>query len=187
MCLLPALVASVMLPALAQSQSPPMSRRAVSVEVALGPSVGKGGRRDYVNDGGAAAELLVGVRRVADRHRMWAVTAGSRGSIANGDSCFVRIPPTGEPGCRPDYPTMVHLGVLGGWELRRSAFSLRAMGGPALYRGLGEYGVGAQSQLDAAVGSSHVAIVTALRVNAVSLLSGESLRYRSLTVGLRFR
>ncbi len=103
-----ALVASVMLPAWTRAQAP----RAISVDIALGPGTGNGGRLDYYNESGAAAELLVGVRRSVNQHRMWAVTAGTRGSIATTDPCYVRVPPSVDKSCRPAYPTVVHLGLL---------------------------------------------------------------------------
>lgn len=155
--------------------------RSPSVDVTFGVSSVAGGH--YFDRNGFAGEItLVPEHQHA---RLVAVTTGFRGSPASSDICALDAGPGSR--CLPRVPTIVHLGVLGGWEYRRAGAAVRAAAGPAVFGGSGTSGLGAQLSVDAAVGVTHVALVVAGRGEFVAPFASEPLRLGSLELGLRFR
>ncbi len=161
------------------------AQRRISVDITGGVSAVRGGREPYVNDGGVAAELLVGLRRPARRGPMHAVAAGIRGDA--GQTCYVSPPPSGSGKCAASAPTVRHLGVLTGYEYRRSGSSVRALLGPTLYSASRHAGVGGRLHLSAAVGAPRIALTVGVNGNWLTLFNGSTLRYYSSAFGLRFQ
>jgi hypothetical protein len=155
-----------------------------SLDVTIGASNGWGGK--YFSRGGVAGEITL----VPD-HETWriaALTVGGRGSPAAGDICA--IDPGAAPGgprCLPRFPSIVHVGGLGGLERTLPGGAVRAMAGPGFYTGGGAHALGGQLQLDAAVGFTHLAFVGAARGSVLARFRGETLRLGSLTFGLRIQ
>lgn len=152
----------------------------LSLDLAVGVSSGGGGR--YMGREGIAAELTITAKhRVA---RLAAVSAGVRASLA-GDEC-VPAPGIGS-GCLDSYPTIAHLGVLGGTERPMGAGTLRVLAGPAIYGGDGRSGIGGQCQVDVAFGVPRVALTLGAQGDVVARFGGETLYLGSLRLGLRLR
>ncbi len=163
------------------------AQRRISVDITGGASAVRGGREPYVNDGGFAVELLVGLRRPARRGPMLAVAAGIRGDA--GQNCYVSLPvsPSGSGKCAASAPTVRHLGLSTGYEYRRSGSSLRALLGPTLYSASRHAGVGGRLHLSAAVGAPRVALTVGVNGNWLTLFNGSTLRYYSSAFGLRLQ
>ena len=160
------------------------AQRRISVDITGGASTVRGGRESYVNDGGFAAELLVGFRRPARRGSMHAIAFGARGDA--GQNCYVTLPPTSGT-CAASAPTVRHFGFLTGYEYRRSGSSIRALLGPTLYSASHRAGVGGRLHLSAAVGAPRVALTVGFNGNWLTLFNGSSLRYYSSAFGLRLQ
>ena len=160
------------------------AQRRISVDITGGASTVRGGREPYVNDGGFAVELQVGLRRPARRGPMLAVAAGIRGDA--GQNCYVSLPVSSGK-CAASAPTVRHLGVLTGYEYRRSGSSVRALLGPTLYSANRHAGVGGRLHLSAAVGAPRIALTVGVNGNWLMRFNGSSLRYYSSAFGLRFQ
>ena len=152
------------------------SRGAVSTDVTVGPSTGWGGPRNLDDRNGYAGELTIGRRTRPDDEttRMVALTIGSHLSLQNKCGC-------------PSFPSINHLGLLGGLERRGRLGAVRAMAGPAFYAGDGASGMGGQLHLDAAAGVSHLELVLAARGSVVVRFTGEVLGLSSLQFGVRLQ
>ncbi len=172
------------------------AQRRISVDITGGASAVRGGREPYVNDGGFAAELLLGFRRPARRGPMHAIAFGARGDA--GQNCYVTLPPTSgsrdgasvrsvSSKCAASAPTVRHLGFFTGYEYRRSGSSVRALLGPTLYSASHRGGVGGRLHLSAAVGAPRVALTVGVNGNWLTLFNGSSLRYYSSAFGFRFQ
>ena len=161
------------------------SRDTVSLEITVGASRGWGGGRNYIGEGGVAGEITLGIRaRPGDATtRITAVTVGARSSFNFTDVCVMDT--VAGFGCRPRFPSVAHIGLLGGLERRRRAGALRVLAGPAFYGGKDASGLGAQLQLDAAVGFTHLALLLAARGSFILRPTGETLGLGSLGLGLR--
>ncbi|MBI2408592.1 MAG: hypothetical protein HYV19_09865 [Gemmatimonadetes bacterium] len=131
---------------------------------------------------GIAAELTIAAKHRATR--LSAVSVGTRASLSD-DRCILAAG-IGS-GCLEAYPTLSHVGVLGGTERTMGVGTLRVLIGPALYGGSGPSGVGGQCQLDAAVGVSRVALTLGAQGDVVARFGGETLYLGSLRLGLRLR
>ncbi len=151
----------------------------LSMDATVGTRYGWGGT--YTGRDGVAGEItLVPAHRAA---RIAALTIGGSSSLPYGDICV--LAPGTSSGCLPRFPSVVHVGLLGGLERGRSTRALRALVGPALFNGGGKSTLGGQGQIDAAVGGTHVALVVAARGSLVRRAPRETLRLGSLAVGLR--
>jgi hypothetical protein len=151
-----------------------------------------GGTQRYVSSGSIAGEATLGVRLHSERAlaALGAISVGRRARFeGNGDSRCVVPPPTDATSgqCEPLFPNPNHVAVLGGVEIRQEDLSLRALAGPAFYAGDGPSGFGAQTQLDGAIGFSHLAFVAAVRESWISRVTGEGFRFFSLELGLRVK
>jgi hypothetical protein len=169
------------------------ARSSLSLDATIGVSTGSGGRQLYnASSSSIAGEATLGVRFHPERAiaALGALSVGRRGRFeGNGDGRCVVPPPTvgANDECEPPFPNPSHVGFLGGIEARDGELSLRALAGPAFYAGDGPSGVGAQAQLDAAAGFSRLAFLVAVRQSWMSRVTGESLRFRSLEVGVRLQ
>jgi len=161
------------------------SHDSLSLDATFGPSTGYGGRRHYYASDDIAGEITLAVRPHPDRSSAWiaGVSVGRRSPVEFGDRCRIEI--GGPPGCAPAFPTFSHLGFLGGREWRASHAELRTFVGPAFYWGGGASGLGGQLHVDAAAGFRHLAFVVATRGSWLTRVDGETLRFRSIEVGLR--
>jgi len=159
----------------------------LSLDVTIGPSWGSGRRQQYDNTSGSAGEVVLALRLHPDRAvaPIAALSVGGQGSFTPDAVCAVLPPPS--TGCEPEFPSFGHLGIVGGIELRRAAVDLRALTGPAFYEGGGKTGLGAQINLDGAVGFAHLAFVAAVRGSLVDRFNGDRLWCRSLELGLRIQ
>ena len=159
--------------------------RRVSVDLTGGQSAVRGGRERYVNDEGMAVELLVGLRRPSRPRLMYAAAVGVRSDL--GQDCFVWPSAPQFSGCAPQAPTVRHLAVLAGTELRRSGSSVRALLGPSLFSDGHRAGLGGRLHLSAAVGAPRVALTVGVNGNWLALSNGSSLRYYASAFGLRIQ
>jgi hypothetical protein len=167
-------------PVVAQSVHP------FATDVTIGAGTGQGGH--YFDRTGLAAEVTLVPEH--EKALIAAFTVGARGTMASGDICAFEgpPPPNGQPlHCLDRFPTIVHLGVLGGLEHAGSFASVRAIAGPALYGGSTAFGLGGQFQLDAAAGFTHLAVVAAVRGSLIARPTADPLRLNSLQFGLRVR
>ncbi|MEQ1693601.1 MAG: hypothetical protein ABMA00_20095 [Gemmatimonas sp.] len=177
--------APVRLPAQPVGVQTAESQRRISVDITGGASAVRGGRQHYVNDDGMALDLVVGLRRPARRGLMHAIATGIRSDV--GDDCYVSITPVQSSGCLPSAPTISHLGLLAGYEYRRSGSSVRALLGPALYSGKNSRGLGGRLHLSAAVGAPRLALTVGVNGHWLALFNGSSLRYYTTAFGLRLQ
>lgn len=160
-------------------------QRRISVDITGGASAVRGGRQHYVNDGGMALDVVVGLRQPARRGLMRAIAAGLRSDV--GDNCTVSGPPAQWRGCLPSAPTISHVGLLAGYEYRRSGSSVRALLGPALYSDGNSRGIGGRMHLSAAVGAPRLALTVGVNGHWLALFNGSSLRYYTTAFGLRLQ
>lgn len=152
--------------------------RPLAVDATIGTSYGWGG--SYTGrDGVAGAITLVPWHATA---RIAALTLGGRGSLPHGDTCIIAA--GSSSGCLPRFPSMTHLGLLGGFERTRSGRSIRALMGPALFKSGSTSTLGGLGQLDASAGSAHLSVVATVRGELVRH-AGETLRLGSLSLGIR--
>ncbi|HEY9226094.1 MAG TPA: hypothetical protein VIP11_05575 [Gemmatimonadaceae bacterium] len=161
-------------------------RDVVSFDVTLGAGRAWGGRLNYVDEPAVGGEITVGIRSKPDEtlSRVAAVAAGGQFRLGRGDKCSIDLSAT-VSACRPNYPDMGHIAVLGGLEHRQTSYtSLRALIGPALYMG-GASGLGGQVQFDASAGFSHIALVAVARGNLLVRYSGEPMRFGWIGFGFR--
>ena len=175
------LFTSVLLALLAADALTAQSAKSPSLDVTVGLSTGAGGH--YFDRTGLAGEITLVPEH--EHAGVVGVTAGVRGTPASSDICALEAGPGSR--CLPRFPTITHLGLLGGWEFRHAGAALRALAGPAIFGGSGTSALGAQLSMDAAIGVTHVAVVAAARAGLVAPFSGEPLRLGSLELGLRVR
>ncbi len=124
--------------------------------------------------------------------RMWALSLAGQSPFIRADYVDATTPMTcgvapGTSWCRQEFPSFVHLGVLAGVE-RHEAGTFRALVGPAYYWiSGGRPGLGAQLQLDAAAGFSHVQMMVAARGSQVFRFDGRRFGLFAFGLGLRGR
>ncbi len=155
--------------------------RPFSMDITAGVGTGWGGR--YSGRAGITAEATVIPEH--DAGRLFAITVGGSATSVSTDICVFESGPGSR--CLTGYPSLVHVGILGGLERLGSLGTMRAMVGPAFYGGQGASGIGAQFQLDAAAGGKHVALVVAGRGSVLTRFTGERLQLGSFAVGVRLR
>lgn len=131
-----------------------------------------------------AVEITLGVRPDGGA-RIVALTGGVPLPAGNELLCAAVQPGSGK--CRPDFPAVAHVGLIGGVEKTSSIGAMRIAVGPAFFGGGGPSGLGGHVQLDVAGGSSHLAFVLAASGSVVSRFNGDILRLASLGFGLRVR
>lgn len=153
----------------------------LSLDLTLGLSAGSSNRDNYYHPGAAAVEFTLAYGPVHTTGRIVALTVG--GDLSFSSVCAIDEASAGA--CRKDFPSTIHLGVLGGFHRGTSHTALRAMVGPVAFGGDGESGAGGQLQLDAAAGFTHVALLAALHGQLLRRINGETLFLRSLGIGLR--
>jgi hypothetical protein len=163
------------------------ARDSLSLDATIGASTGLGGRRPYYNSGDIAAEMTLAFRFHPERSvaAVGALSVGGRGTVLSDDVCRLVDGPGGAVSCAPRFPALNHVGILGGVESRASRVSMRVLAGPAFYGREGASGFGAQTQLDGAIGFSHLALVGAVRGSWIARVTGETFLFRSLEFGLR--
>jgi hypothetical protein len=167
--------------------------RPLSLDATLGGGAGVGGDEVYER-GGIAADALLGLRLRATRRGalIGAVSAGVQGPLGGSDVCNF-----GSRGqCLSDFPTLLPLAVLAGWEgqSRRRA-TLRVLGGPAYVRVDGDDSArqrggaaGGQGRVDLVTPPlGPVALVGSLRGNVVPAFRGQTLATWAAGVGVRLR
>jgi hypothetical protein len=152
----------------------------LTLDFAVGVSSGGGG--SYMGRDGIAGELTIAAKRHTTR--LSAVSVGVRASLA-GDKC-VPAPGIGSR-CLETYPTIAHVGVLGGAEQSVGISTLRVLVGPAIYGGSGPSGIGGQCQVDVAFGVSHVALALGAQGDVVARFGGQTLYLGSMRLGMRLR
>jgi hypothetical protein len=173
--------AAVLAPAATAQQPFP-----VSVDASLGVRTGSGGA--YVNRGGAAAELMVGVNlgRSGAGTLVGAVTAGGQTPMNADLVCVLNH----EGGCFPNFPVLLSVGALVGVSRpSASGFTTRVLAGPAYFRGENEgSALGLQGRLDVSSPPTlHTALVLSLRGAVLPGFQGETLGTTSLGLGLRIQ
>lgn len=155
----------------------------LTLDMTLGLSAGSSNRDNYYHPGAAEAEFTLAYGPVHTTGRIVALTVG--GNISFSSSCAIDEATPGA--CRADFPSTIHIGVLGGFHRGTSHTALRAMVGPVAFGGDGESGAGGQIQLDAAAGFTHVALLAALHSQLLRRINGETLFLRSLGLGPRIQ
>ncbi len=172
--------AAVLAPAAAAQQPFP-----VSVDASLGVRMGSGG--NYVDRGGTAADLVVGVNqgRAGAGTLVAAVTAGTQTSMHGGIMCVM----DGRE-CVPAFPVLLSTGLLVGVSRSSSSGATsRVLAGPAYFRGE-EQGraLGLQGRLDVSTPPIlHTALVVSLRGAVLPRFQGDMLGTTSLGLGLRIQ
>jgi len=163
------------------------ARDSLSLDATIGPSAGSGGRQPYYTSGDIAAEVTLAFRFHPERSvaGVGALSVGGRGTVLSDDVCRLVDGPEGTFSCAPKFPALNHIGILGGVESRASGVSMRVLAGPAFYAREGASGFGAQTQLDGAIGFSHLALVAAVRGSWIVRVTGETFFFRSLEFGFR--
>lgn len=173
--------AAVLAPAAAAQQPFP-----VSVDASLGVRMGSGG--SYVDRGGAAADLMVGLNlgRSGAGTLVGAVTAGAQAHMGGDLDCMLSR--DGE--CIPTFPVLLSVGALVGVS-RPSAWgsTTRVLAGPAYFRDEDRGGaLGLQGRLDVSTPPVlHTALVVSLRGAVLPGFRGETLGTTSLGLGLRIQ
>ncbi len=157
----------------------------ISLDLSIGPSSGSSSKSDYYQRGTAAAEFTMAFGPVHSTGRIFALTVGGNASYHSTDVCAIDEEHPGQ--CRDFFPSTVHLGLLGGLHLGGTRAALRAMGGPVVFSGGGVSGGGLQLQVDGTAGLEHVALLAALRGQALRRGTGETLYIRSLGLGIRLQ
>ncbi|HEY7770693.1 hypothetical protein [Longimicrobium sp.] len=173
--------AAVLAPAASAQQPFP-----VSVDASLSVRTGSGG--SYVNRGGAAADLVVGVNLGPSGAGtlVGAVTAGAQSSMGGDLMCV--MDPAG--GCFDTFPVLLSVGALVGvsrsWP---SGSTTRVLAGPEYFRGEEEGGaLGLQGRLDASTPLIlHTALVLSLRGAVIPRFQGDMLGTTSIGLGLRIQ
>lgn len=173
---------------LAFSLATPLAAQAsdsLSLDATVGQNSVYGGRRPYFNSDGVSGEVTIALRFHPDRDvaSIAALSVGGRASADHGDVCAILPPPA--TGCAPPYPDFAHVGIVGGVEMRAAALALRVLAGPAYYGGSGRSGLGAQFDVNGAIGFTHLALVFATRGTLLRRFDGESFHGRSIEAGLR--
>lgn len=158
----------------------------VSVDASLGLRMGSGGT--YVDRGGAAADLMVGVNlgRAGAGTLVGAVTAGAQASMGGDLICLVGR--NGE--CVPRFPVLLSTGVLVGFSRSSSSGATsRVLAGPAYFRDDHESrGLGMHGRVDVSTPPVlHTALVLSLRGAVLPRFQGETLGTTSLGLGLRIQ
>jgi hypothetical protein len=164
------------------------SRDSLSFDATIGVTAASSGKL-YNGSGGISGEVTLGLRLHPERPLtvLGAIGVGRVGLFdVGGDALCVPRPPTAgtTSECAPPFPNLTHVAVLGGVEEHAGTLTLRALAGPAVYAGDGPW-FGAQTQLDGAIGFSHLALVAAVRGTWIERETGERFLLRSLEFGLR--
>jgi hypothetical protein len=173
--------AAVLAPAAAAQQPFP-----VSVDASFGVRTGSGG--SYVNRGGAAADLMVGVNlgRSGAGTLVGGVTAGAQSPMNSDLVCVMNR----EGGCFDTFPVLLSVGALVGVSRPSAAgFTTRVLAGPGYFRGENEGGaLGLQGRLDVSTPPTlHTALVLSLRGAVIPRFQGDLLGTTSVGLGLRIQ
>jgi hypothetical protein len=158
----------------------------VSVDASVGVRSASGG--SYVNRGGAAADLMVGVNlgRAGAGTLVGAVTAGAQSSMGGDLMCVMG----GDGGCVDNFPVLLSVGALVGVSRSSSSgATTRVLAGPAYFRGEYEDGaLGLQGRLDVSTPPIlHTALVLSLNGAVLPRFRSEMLGTTSIGLGLRIQ
>lgn len=157
----------------------------ISLDMSIGPLHGSSTEEDYYQPGSAAGEFTIAFGATHSTGRVYGLTVGGNFSYSSTDVCAIDESRPGQ--CRAFFPSIVHVGLVGGFHLGSTRAALRAMGGPVAFSGGGVSGGGLQLQLDGSAGLEHVALLAALRGQVLRRANGETLYIRSFGLGLRIQ
>ena len=174
-----ALVAGLATPLSAQKPD------SISLDLSVGPLHGSSNKEDYYQPGSAAAEFTIAFGPTHTTGRIYGLTVGGNFAYASNDVCEIDESRPGK--CRVFFPSIVHIGLVGGFHVGSTRAALRALGGPIAFSGGGVSGGGLQLQLDGTAGLEHVALLAALRGQVLRRVDGETLYIRSFGLGLRLQ
>jgi hypothetical protein len=169
-CLLASVVAA---PVTAQN----LTFYSTSFDATVGASYGWGGNI-YRERGGVAAELMFVPEHTSSK--IGALVVGARGNPASNDRCDFNPDRTR---CLEDYPSTLHVALVGGVENATTHLVLRAVAGPALFVGEAKGG-GPIVRVDAAAGAKHIKFVIAA-TGGLDFGPHEPFPLGMLTLGLR--
>ncbi len=155
----------------------------VTWDFTLGVNTGASNARRYNTDGSISFTTLIGMRPARSAPFVYAISAQGRAQWS--DLCLLasRV----ESRCLPSLPTMAFFGVLAGASRTGESFGQRLLLGPALVRSEGQFRLSAQAHADLSLGSTHGALVFAMRGSLVPWTHGEVIRLLSYELGLRSR
>jgi hypothetical protein len=156
------------------------SAHSTSFDITIGALRGSGG--DYFDYVGVIGDLTL----VPSHNSPWitAVTLGAGAPVGHGDVCVFNATGTG---CLDRFPSVAHLGLLGGLEHVMPGVVARGALGPAFYFGEGGKGLGPMLRVDlATAGFSHLGFVIVGQGELI-IRSGETLRRGALMAGMRLR
>lgn len=157
----------------------------ISLDLSIGPLYGSSSKEDYYQPGSAAAEFTIAFGPTHSTGRIYGLTVGGNASYSSTDVCAIDESRPDE--CRALFPSILHVGLLGGYHIGTPRAAVRAMTGPILFSGGGVSGGGLQLQIDGTAGVEHVALLAALRGQALRRGNGETLYVRSFGLGLRLQ
>lgn len=156
-----------------------------SVEANVGLALGRGGTFDTRNGFGADALVSFGIRPQAGGTLVGALSVGTVG-MPGADRCFFL--PDGS--CMPDFPSLVPIAVLAGWEVpaRVARFSV----GPAVVLTNDDDRKGSTGGIMARADLStpspfHLAAILSGRALLVPAYQGRAIAQLSIGVGLAIR
>jgi hypothetical protein len=162
----------------ASAQSP--TTRSTSFDITVGAMHGWGS--EYFDRNGVTAELTL----VPSHTSAWitALTFGGGGPLGHGDICAFNASRTA---CLDRFPSVAHLGLLGGLESVMPGVVARGALGPAFFFGGGRKGFGPMVRIDLATGGfSHLGFVVVAQGELI-IRSRETLRRGSVMFGMRLR